>query len=148
MNAVSKNFTLDEVMASKQAVKAKIDNTMPSIYYVNAINLANFILEPIRQHFGEPFSPSSWYRCEKLNKLVGGSATSDHMIGAAADIALKKVSILALAEYIRDNLTFDQVILEPGWVHVSYRKGANRMQVLRNSGKDANGKTIYLPGLE
>jgi len=145
---LSQNFTYDEAIASITAKELGIDNTMPSIYYNNAINLANFILEPIRLHFGKAFSPQSWYRCLKLNTAVGGSKTSDHMIGAAADIKLKKISLMALAEYIRDNLQFDQVILEPTWVHVSYRKGVNRMQVLRNAGKDENGKTIYLPELE
>lgn len=128
----SPHFTYGECIASKKANELNIDNNMPSIYYGNAINLARFILEPIRLHFGEPFSPISWYRCKRLNEAVNGSPTSDHMIAAAADIRLKKVSNMALAEYIRDNLVFKQIILESSWVHVSYLTGKNDMEVLRN----------------
>lgn len=139
---ISPHFTIDEISHSDYAVLHKIDNTMPDIYFSNAQNLARYVLEPIRQFFGKPFSPESWYRSERVNNGVGGSKTSDHMIAAAADIVVPKVSLMALAEYIRDNLDFDQVILEPSWVHVSYRKDANRKQVLRN----IDGK--YLEGLE
>jgi zinc D-Ala-D-Ala carboxypeptidase len=136
------HFTFEEACHSDKAIQYGIDNTMPSIYTGNAINLARYVLEFIRQHFDQPFSPQSWYRCERLNTLVGGSKTSDHMQGAAADIVVPKVSLMALAEYIRDNLDFDQLILEPTWVHVSYRYGKNRKQVLTNKG---NGQ--YLQGL-
>jgi hypothetical protein len=130
MNIISNHFTYSNVIASQKAIELNIDNTLPSIYYGNVINLAKFILEPIREHFGRPFSPLSWYRCPALNEAVGGSKTSDHMIGAAADIRLDKVSLMALAEYIRDNLQFDQLIVEPTWIHVSHKKGNNRMEVL------------------
>jgi zinc D-Ala-D-Ala carboxypeptidase len=129
---ISAHFTIEEVEGSTRAKELGIDNTMPSIYFGNAQNLARFVLEPVRLHFGTPFRPTSWYRCKALNDaLPGASKTSDHMIGAAADIAVPKISLMALAEYIRDNLTFDQVILEPKWVHVSYKKDNNRMEVLR-----------------
>lgn len=127
---ISTNFTLDEVSHSDYAVLHKIDNTMPDIYFSNAQNLAKYVLEPVRMHFGQPFSPESWFRCERVNSGVGGSKTSDHMIGAAADIVVPKVSLMALAAYIRDNLQFDQIILENSWVHVSFKKDNNRMQVL------------------
>lgn len=136
------NFTFEEACHSDYAIKNGIDNTMPSIYTGNAINLARYVLEPIRQHFGFPFSPQSWYRNERVNTGVGGSKISDHMQAAAADIVVPKVSLIALAEYIRDELDFDQLILEPSWVHVSYRYGKNRKEVLTNKGKGQ-----YLQGL-
>jgi zinc D-Ala-D-Ala carboxypeptidase len=143
---LSPHFTSDEASHSDYAIKHGIDNELPSVYYGNAINLAKYVLEFIRQHYGKPFSPLSWYRGEAVNTGVGGSKTSDHMIGAAADIVVPQVSLMALAEYIRDNLDFDQLILEPrdngGWVHVSYRHGNNRKQVLTNVG---NG--VYQKGL-
>ena len=126
----SKHFTLEEVTRSDKANELEIDNTLPSIYYMNAINVATMLLEPIRLHFGKPFSPLSWYRCESLNKAVGGSTKSDHMTASAVDIRVPKVSLIALAEYIKESLVFDQLILEPTWVHVSYKKDNNRMQVL------------------
>lgn len=141
LDKMSDNFNYGEVVRSTEAKELGIDNTMPSIYYNNAINLAKYILEPIRQYFGMPFTPSSWYRCEALNKLVGGEKDSQHLTGQAADISVPKISLMALAEYIRDNLDFDQVILEKSWIHVSYCKNNNRKEVLRND----NGK--YLLGL-
>lgn len=141
MRNISEHFTIDEVSHSDKAIELGIDNTMPDIYFSNAQNLAKYVLESIRNHFGVPFSPESWFRCERLNTAVGGSKTSDHMIGAAADITIPKVSLMALAEYIRDNLQFDQLIAEPRWIHISFRRDNNRNQVLRNE----NGK--YLEGL-
>ncbi len=138
---VTPHFTIQEIEHSAKAKKLGIDNAMPSCYSGNAQALARFVLEPIRLYFGTPFSPESWYRCQALNEAVGGSKTSDHMIGSAADISVPKVSLMALAEYIRDNLQFDQLILEPTWVHVSYKIDNNRNNTLRNE----NGK--YLIGL-
>src|SRR5665213_2462311 len=129
----TKHFSIEEVQHSNYATEHGIDNTLPSKYYGNAMNLAMFVLEPIRQHWGIPFSPTSWYRCERVNGGVGGEPDSQHLIGQAADISVPKVSLMALAEYIRDNLTFDQLILEPGWVHVSYNKDDNRMEVLHKT---------------
>lgn len=138
---ITPHFSLAEIEQSLTAKKMGIDNTMPACYLENAQALARFVLEPIRLYFGMPFSPESWYRCQALNEAVGGSKTSDHMIGAAADISVPKVSLIALAEYIRDDLQFDQLILEPTWVHVSYKLDNNRNEILRNE----NGK--YLVGL-
>lgn len=138
---ITPHFSIAEVENSARAEELGIDNTMPSCYFGNAQALARFVLEPIRLRFGIPFSPQSWYRCHALNEAVGGSKTSDHMLGAAADISIPKVSLMALAEYIRDNLQFDQLILEKSWIHVSYKKNDNRNEVLRNEDEK------YLQGL-
>lgn len=142
---ISVNFNYGEVIRSIVAKEMRIDNTMPSIYYNNAMNLAKYILEPIRAHFGMPFSPSSWYRCKQLNDFIGGELNSQHLVGQAADISVPKVSLIAVAEYIRDNLVYDQLIMENAkgeeWVHVSFCKNNNRKEVLRM----VEGK--YLPGL-
>lgn len=142
---ISPHFAISEVSHSNYAILHGIDNTMPDAYFSNAQNLARYVLEPIRMHFGIPFSPESWYRCERLNNGVGGAKNSDHLIAAAADLIIPKVSLMALAEYVRDNLDFDQLILEKkgmGWVHVSYKRNDNRREVLRNEGDG-----IYLHGL-
>lgn len=138
--SISKNFTLDEVQRSKYAREHELDNVLPSIYYMNAIRLANNILEPIRERYGA-FSPLSWYRSQKVNEGVKGSKNSDHMIGAAADIRHPKVSNMELAEWIRDNLEFKQLILEKSWVHVSYVLGNKDKQVSTEVGGG------YVPGL-
>lgn len=139
---ISAHFTIDEVAHSERAIKEGWDNTLPDIYFGNAQNLARYVLEPIRLAYGKPFSPSSWYRCERLNNTIGGAHGSQHCIGQAADITVPNVSVMALCEYIKANLDFDQLILEPSWVHVSYCKDNNRKQVLHKT------ETGYAEGLE
>jgi len=134
---LSKNFTISECQYSEYARKNTIDNVLPAICYKNAIALANNVLEPIRKQFGA-FSPLSWYRCPEVNKAVGGSQTSDHMIGCAADICIAGVSNKDLAEWIEKNLMFKQVINEGSWIHVSHVEGDNRGQVLHKT-KDGYG---------
>ena len=134
---LSKNFSVQEVQHSDYAIKYDLENTLPAKYYKNALMLASYVLEPIRLQFGA-FSPQSWYRCEEINKAVGGSPTSDHMIGCAADISIKGVDDIALARWIISNLTFKQVINDYDkygnrWIHVSYLEGDNRGQVLHKT---------------
>lgn len=138
--SISKNFTIEEIQRSKCARDNELDNVLPSIYYMNAIRLANNVLEPIRERFGA-FSPLSWYRSQKVNEGVGGSKNSDHITACAADIRHPKVSNMELAEWIRDNLEFKQLIFEGDWVHVSYVLGHVDKQVLT---KVPGG---YVPGL-
>ena len=85
---------------------------------------------------------------------IGGSTTSDHCKGCAADFEVPGFDNKQLAKWIIDNLTFKQVILEyyedgisnSGWVHCSFEEGENNNQVLRavKEGK----KTVYLKGIE
>lgn len=134
---LSKNFNISECQYSEYARKNTIDNVLPAAYYKNAIALANNVLEPIRKQFGA-FSPQSWYRCPEVNKAVGGSQTSDHMLGCAADIVIAGVSNKDLAEWCVKNLMFKQVILRPNLVHISHLEGDNRGQVLHKT-KDGYG---------
>lgn len=90
--------------------------------------LCRLVLEPIRAHFGRPIRINSGYRSRTLNAAVGGSNTSQHSLGQAADIEVDGVDNRTLAKWIERNLQFDQLILEgakrgdpnAGWVHVSY----------------------------
>ena len=148
-NPISEHFTLSEVEHSDTAKRLNIDNTLPAPFYTNAQNLAKYILEPIRAHFGA-FSPQSWYRSQALNKAVGSKDTSQHRTASAADFEIKGYSNLEIALWIRDNLVYDQLILEgfkdgdpsSGWVHCSWDAGLCRQQSLRF----ING--TYLKGLE
>ena len=89
----------------------------------------------------------------RSNASVGGSKTSDHCQGQAADIEIDGVANGDLAAWVRDNLTFRQCILEfytqgvpdSGWVHVSYVEGDNKKQCL--TAVKQGGKTVYLSGL-
>ena len=100
--------------------------------------LCEKVLEPIRAHFGRPVRVNSGYRGPQVNRSVGSKPTSQHAKGEAADIEIDGVSNAELAKWIRDNLAFDQLILEAyrpgvagsGWVHVSYRTGRLRKSVL------------------
>lgn len=135
------HFTVSEATYSEYAIENDIDNTIPAEYYSNAINLCRYVLEPIRQHFGQPVIINSLYRCKKVNDGVGGSKNSDHLYAKAADIMMKKISLIDLAEYIQNNLLFKQLILEPTWIHISFDKEDNKKEVLTNQ----DGK--YLKGL-
>lgn len=150
---LSPHFSLSEFTKSQTAVRRNIDNT-PSLTAIDNLQLlVDNVLQPIRLHFGLPITISSGYRSPQLNTAIGGSATSDHCLGMAADIEIIGVDNKQLAIYIRDNLPFTQLILEfytkgvadSGWVHVSYDKADIKKQVL--SAAKVNGKTTYLQGL-
>lgn len=146
---LSDNFTIEEASHSDYAKKHGIDNTLPSIYYDNAMSVARHILEPIFERFGE-FKPQSWYRGKGLNEAIGGSKNSQHCTASAVDFEIPGFSNLEVAVWIRDNLIVDQLILEKhnpkdpksGWVHCSFTKGINRQESLRYDGRE------YLKGLE
>jgi len=141
---LSEHFTLGELIRSETADRLGIDNMPPAEIIPKLKHLCVEILEPIRQHYGKPFRPNSGYRSPEVNQAVGSSTTSQHCKGEAVDIEIPGVSNYELAVWIRDNLTFDQVILEcyrpgepnSGWVHVSLKAGeTNRAEVLTYSNK-------------
>jgi uncharacterized protein YcbK (DUF882 family) len=147
------NFTLAEMTKSETALRHDMDNTPGEAEIANLKALAENVLQPIRDHFGKGVKVNSGFRHPEVNAKVGGSKTSDHCQGQAADIEIPGVPNADLAQWIVDNLDFRQVILEfytpgvpdSGWVHVSYVAGDNKKQVLTATKKD--GKTVYLPGL-
>jgi hypothetical protein len=135
---LSPHFSLAEMTKSQTALRLGIDNTPPLIAAKNLKRLANNILEPIRAHYGRPFSPSSGYRCLELNTAIGSKSTSQHIKGEAVDFEIAGIPNLVVAEWIRDNLVFDQILLEfhdpeipdSGWIHVSLKEKGNRNQAL------------------
>lgn len=141
---LSKNFTYGELTKSTTAQRLGIEN-IPNDKQLNAlIELCLEILQPIRDHFKKPVNINSGFRCAKVNDSVPGSSkTSQHQKGEAADIEIYGISNIALAEWIRDNLAFDQVILEyhtlddinSGWVHVSYSSRHRRQVLSKLSGE-------------
>jgi hypothetical protein len=150
---LSPNFTLAEMVKSETALRHDMDNT-PGEQEIAALKLlCEKVLQPIRDHYGKGVKVNSGFRHPEVNAKVGGSKTSDHCRGQAADIEIPGVANAELAEWIRDNLEFRQLILEfytpgipdSGWVHVSYVAEDNKKQVMTATKKD--GKTVYLPGL-
>ena len=150
---LSKNFTLSELVRSDAALRLSLDNT-PSRGVINNLHeLVTKVLQPVRDHYDKPIRINSGYRSGVINAVIGGSKTSDHVQGFAADIEIAGVTNYDLANWIKDNLKFTQVILEfytmgvpdSGWVHVSYDPKNLKNQCLTAIKKE--GKTIYLTGL-
>ena len=150
---LSHNFTLQELIKSHEAVRKGLDNA-PSQEVISSLQeLSNMVLQPVRDHFDKSVTVNSGYRSPEVNAAVGGSKTSDHCKGQAADIEIAGIPNAELAEWIRDNLAFTQVILEfytqgipdSGWVHVSYDPANLKKQSLTAVKQD--GKTVYLQGL-
>lgn len=128
-----KYFTIEEMTKSSTAKANCIDNTPSSEGVLKLQKLIEAVLDPLREWYGKPIRVNSGFRCEALNEAVGGSDTSQHRLGEAADITVgTKKGNKKLFEYIKDNLPFDQLINESNfsWVHVSYREGRLRKQVL------------------
>lgn len=149
---LSANFSTSELTRSQTAARKGIKNQPNEEQLANLKALCENVLQPIRDHFGKPVRISSGLRVPELNAAIGGSTTSDHCKGMAADIELPGVDNKELAEWIGENLEFRQLILEfytgepdSGWVHVSYDYSDNKQQVL--TATKQGGKTVYLPGL-
>jgi hypothetical protein len=151
---LTNNFTLEEMTKSETALRHNMDNT-PTVEVVeNLQTLAEKVLQPIREHFARGVKVSSGYRAPEVNAAVGGSKTSDHCKGMAADIEIPGLPNAELAQWIEANLEFTQVILEfytpgipdSGWVHVSYDPANLKKQSL--TAVKQEGKTVYLPGLQ
>ena len=149
---LSKNLSLAEVVRSETAKRLDIDNTPTKEHLENLKVIAEKVFQPIRDHFQCPIHVSSGYRGEALNRAIRGAATSLHMQGCALDIDMDftKVSNTEIFNYIKDNLEFDTLIWEfsnedgsPKWVHVSYREGKNRNQILEAYKEPINNLTKY-----
>ena len=147
------NFTLSEMTKSDTALRLDMDNTPNAVQVENLKTLCEKVLQPVRDHFGKGVKVNSGFRHPQVNAAVGGSTTSDHCKGMAADIEIPGVANGDLAQWIVDNLEFRQVILEfytpgvpdSGWVHVSFNPEDNKKQVL--TATKQRGKTVYLEGL-
>jgi len=131
---LSKHFKLRELIESSTAEKHHIPN-IPDELRINKLkDLCENVLEVIREHYGKPIVISSGYRCEELNKLVKGAKNSQHVKGEACDFKIDGLTPYTVCKAIvalRDQgkIEFDQVILEPSWVHISYVHGNNRNDV-------------------
>ena len=153
MTQLTANFSLHELTKSETALRMGFDNT-PGEAETEALRLlADKVLQPVRDHFGKGVKCNSGFRSAESNQAVGGSRTSDHCLGRAADIEIPGVPNAELAQWIMDNLEYTQLILEfytpgipdSGWVHVSYDPNNLKKQEL--TAMKVAGKTQYVPGL-
>ena len=129
-----KYFTIKELTTSSTATRLKINNTPTEEVVNNLESLVNNILDKIREAYGKPITVNSGYRCPKLNTAIGGSKTSQHITGKAADITVgNRQANRSLFQFIQKlDLPFDQLIDEYNykWVHISYDPNRNRKQIL------------------
>ena len=146
---LSKNFSLVELTKSQTAERKDIDNTPSPEHQRNLKSLCTRILQPVRDHFSRVVSVSSGYRSKELCVAIGSKITSQHAKGQAADFEIYGLSNQELANYIKENLDYDQLILEywkesdpnSGWIHCSYNSEGNRKEYLRAYKNE--GKTKY-----
>lgn len=140
-------FTIEELSKSTTAVNKKINNT-PGIGETKALTLlVDEVLDPLRKAWGRPIIINSGYRCEKLNKLVGGATNSDHKYGRAVDMEdytrdpKKNKELFDLIRNLK--LPYKQLINEYdyNWIHVSYDKNNLKQETLQAI--KVRNKTIY-----
>lgn len=122
------NFTYEEMVRSTTALKQGINNRPTSAnIWDNIEYLAQKVLQPVRNEFGSPVIVTSGYRSKELNRYIGGSSTSHHVYGCAADIRVKNVAPRDVFDYIYWSLPFTELIAENlggnVWVHVALAKG-------------------------
>ena len=135
---LSPHFTIEEMIKSQTALRLGLDNSPGPEELEALVDLCEFGLEPIRNHYQRPVIVGSGFRAPAVNKAVGSRSTSQHIKGQAADIEIPGLDNLELYYWAAANLDFDQLILEyysgepsSGWVHVSYVGSENRGQTLR-----------------
>ena len=148
---LSKNFSLRELTRSQTAIRKGIKNEPDQEQLMNLVALTVKILQPCRDKFGS-ISINSGLRVLELNRAIGSGDKSQHCKGQASDFEAYSISNAELADWIMLNRCFDQLILEcpgkdprDGWVHCSYNRMGNRMQIL--TAIKEKGKTVYKKGL-
>ncbi len=151
MVRISKHISYKEATRSVTALRLGIENIPNEYELQNMEMVAKKVFEPLREAVDAPIKINSFFRCEELNKAIGGSSKSQHCQGRAIDIddIYGHVSNAFMYYYIKDNLDFDQLIWEfgtdhnPDWVHVSYvDEDSNRKRCLKAIRE--NGKTKYI----
>lgn len=151
MRKISDHISYKEGTYSVTALRLGLNNDPTKSHLTNMELLAEKIFEPLRKHVGGPIKINSFYRGPELNKAIGGSTNSQHCKGQAIDIddTYGYMSNADMYEYIKNNLSFDQMIWEfgnsdnPDWVHISYvNEESNRNRCLL-AYKDENNNTKY-----
>jgi zinc D-Ala-D-Ala carboxypeptidase len=131
---LTKNFTFEELTATNHA-SLQNENIQKADAYVENIRLLATNLQQLRDALNTPISISSGFRCDELNRAVGGAKYSSHTLGLAADITTPSMEAKELFEFIRANPTTDlyKVILERvhgrEWVHFAIADAQDRKAV-------------------
>jgi hypothetical protein len=150
MEPISKHISYKEGVRSSTATRRGIDNNPGAYESTNMVGVAENVFEPLRRWVEGPIKINSFYRCEDLNRAIGGSSRSQHCEGRAIDLddTFGHKTNSEMFYYIKNNLSFDQLIWEfgdsknPDWIHVSYVSlEENRKRCLR--AQKVNNKTTY-----
>ena len=147
---LSRNFSLQELIKSDTAIRRGIDNNPNADQIEKLKALCENILQPVRDHFGR-VKVTSGFRSVELCTAIGSSANSQHAKAEAADFEVMGTDNAELADWINQNLDYDQLILEfytpgepnSGWIHCSYTSDQPRKQFLH--AYKSEGKTKYKP---
>ena len=147
---LSRNFTLSELIKSDTAIRLGIDNNPNADQIEKLKGLCENILQPVRDHFGR-VKVTSGFRSVDLCLAIGSSAKSQHARAEAVDFEVMGVDNAEVFDWIKDNLNWDQMILEfytpgepnSGWVHCSWVAESSRKQLRRAYREE--GKTRYKP---
>lgn len=141
MGTISKDFSYAE-FEKTDVPGMQVKNTITSVDVRDSIKeLVDKVIQPLRDAWGKPLAINSGYRCQEVNKAVGGVPTSRHVFGEAADVCPfgrngsgNIDTIRQLAQKASElKLPFDQMILYPTFVHLSHKKnGIQRGQILYN----------------
>lgn len=146
---LSKHFSLNEFLRSETGDRLGIDNVPSDDDIENMKMLCDGLLEPIRSMVQSSIFISSGYRSPTLNRQIGGSSTSDHCLGKAADFVVRGKNCRDVAHLIiNSGMVFNQLILEypsenqPNgvWLHISFKEG-NKREVL--TVRKINGNRVY-----
>lgn len=143
---LTKHFYLREFTHSETAARMGREVEVPDELVDDLKLLCERVLEPLRVDLKRAIFVISGYRPPWLNRAVGGSKASQHMIGQAADFIVSGMTPMqACRRIVALDLPFDQLILEfDRWVHVSVNERP-RGKVL--TARKINGQTVYSPGL-
>jgi len=147
---LTEHFSLAELSRSNTATRRGLDNTPPTWAVAN-LRLVAHALEHVRSHYGLPVRVYSGYRSETVNNACGGSKTSAHKLGLAADFVVPGEPVIEVCRWVERNLTgFDQVIYEfgpGGWIHLGL--GDDRRPIRQQSltASKRGGKTVYQLGI-
>ena len=147
---LSRNFSLQELIKSDTAIRKGIDNNPNSDQIEKLTALCENILQPVRDHFGR-VKVTSGFRSVELCMAIGSSANSQLAKAEAADFECLGVDNAELSDWIKNNLDYDQLILEyytpgepnSGWIHCSYIPEGRRASFLH--AYKSEGKTKYKP---
>ena len=141
---LSEHFDLSEFTMSEEAVRKGIDNTPSDETRGKLVMLYLKVLEPIRELVEVSLIITSGYRSPEVNKMIGGSESSQHCKGEAADFHCTRLTVQDLFDLVRaSNIPYDQLIQEFNrWVHISYRPNPRRQAMYADK---KEGKTVYEP---